>query len=123
MENNKMKEAITFDTNKDEKHREEVIEALSRGIEVKIDAKSEQRYLILMYIKDDEDDTKKEFEIKVGREATYNYIKSIIDIIDVHESLILLDDLGLADASSVYEVMTKFCQIFEDDEFNIEDYK
>lgn len=119
---NKMKEAISFDTNKNEDHVQAIIEALEKGEQVKLE-KSEQRYLILMYVKDDEDDTRKEFEIKTGRKETYEFLKSMIDIIDVHESKILLDDLGLADASSVYDVMTKFCQIFDDDEFNIEDYK
>lgn len=84
---------------------------------------TEKNYLMLFYATIDKGEEEKVFEIVTGREAAYEYIKSMIECIDIHKSKVLVDTVCFKDAASVYEFM-KYIRDnnFFGDSFDIEDY-
>lgn len=83
---------------------------------------SKKKYVILAYIQEDDGDIRKVFEIKKGRKNAYEYIKTIIEALDIHESRVLTGTVGYDNSVTVYDFMKYACEIFQEDEFDIEDY-
>lgn len=83
----------------------------------------ERKYLILYFGTDpDNGDEIKSFEIITGRTATYEFIKNMIDSIDIHESKVMTThDMTYDEAGSVYLFMKAMQQFFVDG-FDIADY-
>lgn len=79
-------------------------------------------YLVL-YIGTDEDGKDiKSFEAIKGRKETFDFIKGMVEYIDIHESKVLTDNVSYNDAASVYDFMKYVSSIIEEDSFDIEDY-
>lgn len=82
----------------------------------------EKEYIVFFIMVDDYGDYEQRlWEIKVGRTSTYEFVKSIIEDIDIHNSKVLVEDMTLQDAGSVYE-FCKYMQNFYNDGFDVEDY-
>lgn len=77
-------------------------------------------YVILYYAHEDGDDIKS-FEVIIGRTNTREFIKNMIECLNIHESKILVDTIPYEEALSVYEFM-KAMEIHYSDGFDIEDY-
>ena len=106
-------------------------EGLIRG--VSYDTEPEKVYLILIDGIDKEDDTKpyRDWELVTGRQAAYDYIKSMLEneyiIINVEESKIIVDSekVKISDGVSIYafmENMKENDKIIDYTSFDIEDY-
>lgn len=84
----------------------------------------EKMYIILMYPYDDSEG--RTFTIKYSRREVYDYIKEVVDRIDIHKSFVLTDsDLTLEQSqeiATVYNLTKKFQETFADTSFNIEDF-
>lgn len=73
-----------------------------------------KEYLVLT--QNSEDGTT-EFQFIIGRSATYEYLKSVIDTIDLDESYVIVETVKIKDRITVYEFL-KMCkdrQLFDDD--------
>ena len=83
-----------------------------------------KRYLILAVFTatDENRDIDKSFDFVTGRPAAWELIKSMIEYLDIHESLVLVEGVKLEDAKSVYEFMSYAKVFFPEDNFDIEDY-
>lgn len=88
----------------------------------KVEKTNEEKLYIVLYIEIVDDEYIKKFEECIGRTATYEFIKSIAEYIDIHESKILLEGVNILEAATVYEFMIYVKNMYKDDEFNIEDY-
>lgn len=84
----------------------------------------EKTYILLYYLTVDDGEEVKTFETITGRSKLYNFIKSIVENIDIHRSKVLVDEamLNLEGVPSVYQLMLHFQDIFNDTSFDIEDY-
>jgi len=83
-----------------------------------------KQYLILaVFMPTDENkDIDKYFEFVTGRPAAWDMIKSMIEYLDIHESLVLVEGVPIEGAKTVYEFM-KYAEVFfPEDTFDIEDY-
>ena len=61
----------------------------------------------------------------LGRQATFDYLKGIIEEIDVDSSMILAETVAFKDSITIYEFMKKCIDeelVQNDDGFDIEDY-
>ncbi|MGL5751125.1 MAG: hypothetical protein ACRCXT_11395 [Paraclostridium sp.] len=79
----------------------------------------EKQYVLLLEF----NDGVKDFEFKTGRIETYNYLKLIVEDIDIHNSRILADTMLVKDAKKVS--IYRFFKLMEGvmkDTFNIDDY-
>lgn len=81
------------------------------------------KYLVLYYGTDENGNDMQSFEVLEGRVATYEYIKGMIEYIDIYESKVIAETASYKDALSVYEYMKHVSQFFEEDSFDIDDYK
>lgn len=122
MENKKLQPIMT-------KVREEDYEAHKARIEsgdlfVSADyIKPKKKTYIVLYIGTDEDGNDvKSFEVIVGREETFEFIKGMVEFIDIHESKVLTDNVTYDKAASVYEFMKYVASLLEGNSFDIEDY-
>ena len=79
-------------------------------------------YLILYIGTDEDGKDMKSFEVKEGRKEAFDFIKDIVEYIDIHESKVLTDNVSYNEAASVYEFMKYVSSIIEEDSFDIEDY-
>lgn len=79
-------------------------------------------YIVLYIGTDDDGKDIKSFEVLEGRKETFDFIKGIVDYIDIHESKVLTDNVAYADAASVYDFMKYVSSLIEEDSFDIEDY-
>lgn len=77
----------------------------------------EKKYLVCI----EETSGEKDWAILIGRTATYEYIKDIIELINFEESFVLVETLKLSERKSLYAFM-KFAGNFYDDGFDVEDY-
>jgi hypothetical protein len=87
------------------------------------DAETKQ-YLVLYYATDEDDNDVKSFEICTGRTETFNFIKNMIESINIHDSLVLSENNTLKNIISVYEFM-KYLRdndLIYDKTFDIEEY-
>jgi len=82
----------------------------------------EKMYLVLYIGKDEDGKDIKSYEDLQGRTATYNFIKGMIDYIDIYESRVLVETVTLGDALNVYEFMKQVSKYINDPSFDIEDY-
>lgn len=82
---------------------------------------SEKTYIILYYI-DIDDKEENSFEIIKGRKETYEFIKGMVECIDLTRSKILTDTVTYKDAISVYEFMSFASSELDDLNFHIDDY-
>ncbi len=82
----------------------------------------EKMYLVLYIGKDEDGKDIKSYEDLQGRTATYNFIKGMIDYIDIYESRVLVETVTLVDALNVYEFMKQVSKYINDTSFDIEDY-
>ena len=78
-----------------------------------------KEYLVLVqYTEDGTTD----FQFINGRTATYEYLKSVVDKIDLDESYVIVETVKIKDRITVYEFL-KMCkdrQLFDDD-FDIDE--
>ena len=104
-------------------------EELVRG--VSYDSEPEKTYLILIEGLDLDDGEFRDWEIKVGRQAAYDYIKNYIEseynVIDVYASKIIVssEKVKVTDGITIYEfmkVMKETEKVIDYSNFNIEDY-
>lgn len=82
----------------------------------------DRKYIILYYATVDDGEEIKSFEEVVGREAMYEFIKNMVECLDIHRSIVLTDNVPYKNAISVYEFMKYIKRYFENDSFDIEDY-
>lgn len=84
----------------------------------------ERDYLLLLYVADDKGETDDQrFEIIRGRDATYQYIKDMIDGIDINTSKVMVTDVTLKEALTVYQFMTLMKnKYYTNDTFDIDEY-
>ena len=84
----------------------------------------EQREYVLL-LEYHNNDLSNVFQGIIGRQETFDYIKSIIEEIDIEKSIILTETVQLKDALNIYEFM-KECilngTVINDDGFDIEEY-
>lgn len=86
--------------------------------EMKLQKSDDKKYLLLLVY----NDGVKDFEYKNdGRKATYDYLKLIVENIDVIESKVVSNNINFTEAISVYEFV-KFVSSMLDDTYNIDDY-
>lgn len=89
----------------------------------KVTPASKREYLILYYATIDKGEEEKSFEIVTGREAAYEFIKTMVECIDIHKSKVLVDTVSYNKAATVYEFMKYIGdKNFFNDTFDIEDY-
>lgn len=82
----------------------------------------DKTYVILYYMTIDTGEDIKSFEVVTGRENAYEYIKGIVEYLDIHESKIMVDNIPYSKAISIYEFMKLMSNHFFEDSFDIEDY-
>lgn len=104
-------------------------EGLVRG--VSYDSEPEKTYLILIEARDLDDGEFRDWEIKEGRQAAYDYIKNYIESdyteVDVHKSRIIVssEKVKVTDGISIYEFMKAMKEndkVIDYSSFDIEDY-
>lgn len=129
-----LKNPITFLTDKDEIERkvnlltQEIVKSMpgEEEEEAPVRKNPEERLYLIYYYADDPDNNRgekiKSFEEIKGRTKIYEFIKNMIEYIDIHESKVLVETLTLNDAVSVYDFMKVISQYYESDTFDIEDY-
>lgn len=83
---------------------------------------NEKTYVILYYLTIDDGEEVKTFDIVKGREATYEFVKGMIENLDIHKSVIMVDNVPYSKAITIYEFMKYIKRFFEEDSFDIEDY-
>ena len=82
----------------------------------------DKKYIVLYYATIDDGEEIKSFEELTGREAVYEFIKNMIECLDIHRSIVLTDNVPYKNAISVYDFMKYIKRYFEEDSFDIEDY-
>ncbi len=90
--------------------------------EIKQLSPDEKTYVVLYYLTVDDGEEVKTFDVITGRRATYEFIKNIIENIDIHRSIVMVDNLPYNKSISIYNFMTYIKRFFEEDSFDIEDY-
>ena len=80
----------------------------------------DRQYLICIKAKQ-ESEFQDIWDIVIGRTEAYEYIKNIIDDIDLDCSFILVESCNLSERKSIYAFM-KYAGEFYSDGFDIEDY-
>ena len=123
MENNN-KPLVTIMSKIKEEELEARKEQIEKG-ELFVPAKEtpKKKTYIVLYIGTDEDGKDiKSFEVIEGRKETFDFIKGIVEYIDIHESKVLTDNVSYSDAASIYDFMKYVSSIIEEDSFDIEDY-
>lgn len=89
--------------------------------EVKI-SPEDKTYVILYYLSLDDGEDVKTFDIIKGRKETYEFIKGIIENLDIHKSKIMVDNVPFSKAITIYNFMKYMERYFQEDSFDIEDY-
>lgn len=79
-------------------------------------------YVVLYIGTDEEGKDLRSFEVIVGRKETFDFIKGMIEYLDIHESKVLTDNVAYKDAASVYDFMKYVSSLLEGESFDIEDY-
>ena len=117
-----IKPAIFID-NEDSKKEEKLIVPATFDNDEKKGPLTKQYLILAVFTASDENrDIDKSFEFVTGRPAAWEMIKSMIEYLDIHESLVLVEGVKLENAKTVYEFM-KYAEVFfPDDSFDIEDY-
>ena len=90
-----------------------------------VDTKDPEKkeYLLLWVGLDNDEDGIRDFEFIIGRTATYERIKSLIQDIDIDNSYVLVEGVALEDRISVYAFMKHMhLHFYQDDLFDIEAY-
>ncbi len=82
----------------------------------------EKKYLVLYIGMDDDKNEIKSFEFIEGRTATYNFIKGMIDNINIYDSKVVVETVALKDALNVFEFMKHVSKFIDDPSFDIESY-
>ena len=115
MEENKMINPIVIDDVKNNGMVNPIV------IDVKDPEKKE--YLILLVGLRGKEEEFKDYEFVIGRTATYELIKTLIEDIDIDESYVLVEGVTLEERISVYKFMKHMhMHFFQDDLFDIEKY-
>ena len=121
MEERKLISVMSKIKDEDLETRKEMIERGELFVPVKETPKT--KTYIVLYIGTDEDGNDvKSFEVVEGRKETFEFIKGMVEYLDIHESKVLTDNVSYKDAASVYEFMKYVSSIIEEDSFDIEDY-
>lgn len=81
----------------------------------------EKRLYVVLYYSYEDGEEVKSFEILTGRTNAREFIKNMIDSIDIHESKILVETVAYEDALTVYQFI-KEMEVYYQDGFDIEDY-
>lgn len=85
---------------------------------VKKKSPDEKEYLICIKGKDGAEDS---WDIVIGRDEAYTYIKDSIEFIDLEESFILVDECKMSERKSIV-VFMRYVERFYEDNFDINDY-
>jgi len=80
----------------------------------------DRQYLICIRAKIDSG-VQDSWDLVTGRTEAYEYIKNVIDDIDLEHSFVLVESVTLAERKSIYAFM-KYAGEFYSDGFDIEDY-
>jgi hypothetical protein len=79
------------------------------------------KYLVLYEGEFDGEDVKS-YEILEGRKTTYEFLKSIIEYIDLEASMVISEIATLKEAVTVKEFFIIISPYFPEDSFDITDY-
>lgn len=84
----------------------------------------EKRYLILIVGTDEDGDEFRDFEFVTGRTAAYDYIKNLVEAIDLIESKIVVDSEKIGDMKPVLRFMRYVLDsgLITDPGFDVMDY-
>lgn len=83
----------------------------------------EDKLYIVLYTAMDDDKTEyKSYEECIGRTATYDFIKGMIDALSIYESKVLVEGRDITTAINVYEFMKHASKFINDPSFDIESY-
>lgn len=88
----------------------------------KINKPNKKTYIVLYIGTDEEGKDLRSFEIIEGRKETFDFIKGMIEYLDIHESKVLTDNVSYKDAASIYDFMKYVSSLLEGESFDIEDY-
>jgi hypothetical protein len=80
----------------------------------------EQKQYIILQISN-ESSEERTFFVTTGRSQMRSYIIENIEEIDIHKSMVLVEDVAFEDSINVYNFMAYIADEYRD-EFNIEDY-
>lgn len=106
----------------DENSKEEEMKSIQAG-NLYVPAKEPIKTYVVLYIGTDENgDDLKSFEVIEGRLETFEFIKGMVEYLDIHESKVLTGTVGYDKAISVYDFMKYVSSIIEENSFDIEDY-
>lgn len=87
----------------------------------KLSPPEEREYLVLLSFYNEQNT----FQGIVGRQDTFDYLKSIIETIDIGSSMVLAETVAFKDSITVYEFMKRCIEdgmVQNDDGFDIEEY-
>ena len=124
----KLVQGITFDE-KPEIKREDITteDGLVKGIEFDLNPDLDKKYLICYQYGDDEGNDEIEgHKIIRGRKNLYEFIKQMVETMNLDESFILSDTSVLEKRISVYDFMKLVVEaqgLYPEDDFNIDDYR
>jgi hypothetical protein len=121
------KEEIKLEVKPQEETKKEepkLVDAIS-FLDEPIDA-AEKEYLMFYTYGDDKGNEVKDWELITGRKQLYEFIKGLIETLNLDESFILADKEILNNRLTVYEFMKYVVEeqkLYPDDNFNIDDYR
>ena len=88
----------------------------------KLSPPEEREYLVLLSFYEGEQNT---YQGIVGRQNTFDYLKSIIEAIDIGSSMVLAETVAFKDSITVYDFMKRCIEddmVQNNDGFDIEEY-
>lgn len=121
MNENNLKQSIVKIAEED---RQEKINLMDKDPSTIMVNPDEKRYILLMIIENDISEEEKIFEVITGRVNAYNYLKDMIECMNIYESKIMGGNVSYNDAISVYDFMSwcQYNELVKRDGFDIEDY-
>lgn len=123
MESKQLKSVFNKIDEKDFEERSKQIEQGNFYVSADDIKKLNKKTYIVLYIgTDDEGKDLKSYEVIEGRKETFDFIKGMVEYLDIHESKVLTDNVAYKDAASVYDFMKYVSSLLEGESFDIEDY-
>lgn len=123
MDNQKLQPIFSKVDEKDFEDRAKKIEQGEFFVPVEEIKKPTKKTYIVLYIGTDEEGKDlRSFEVIEGRKETFDFIKGMVEYLDIHESKVLTDNVAYKDAASIYEFMKYVSSLLEGESFDIEDY-
>lgn len=101
-------------------------DGLVRGIEFEDNPDLDKEYLIFFVYGDDDAGEVKDWKLITGRRKLYEFIKDMIETMNLDESFVLSDKSALEGRLTVYEFMKHVVEeqnLYPEDGFNIDNYR